>query len=342
VLRIVAVDLFCGAGGLSRGLLDAGIEVAAGYDLDPACAYPYLTGCRAAFHEADVARLPGRQVAAHWPAGAVRMLVGCAPCQPFSYYTQGRKAKPGDNRWRLLGEFARLVEETQPDVVSMENVPRLTRHPVFAAFVDGLRDLGYAVAFAAEDCVRHGVPQMRRRLVLLGSRHGRLALPQPPASPKTVRDAIGHLPPVAAGECDPDDPLHKARSLSPLNRARIRASTPGGTWRDWPSGLRAACHERATGQKYASVYGRMSWDAPAPTITTECHQFGSGRFGHPAQDRAITLREAALLQSFPDGYEFMAPGRPVRFEPVARLIGNAVPPALGRAIGLAVRAHLGV
>jgi DNA (cytosine-5)-methyltransferase 1 len=337
---VVAVDLFCGAGGLSRGLVDAGLSVVAGYDLDPACRHPYEAGCGATFCHSDIGDLRGEDLATHWPAGSVRVLVGCAPCQPFSYYMQGRKAKRDDDRWRLLGQFGRLVEACRPDIVSMENVPKLQGHGVFHEFVQRLTEIGYRVSISTPDCAAYGVPQRRRRLVLLASLHGEIRLLDGASAPPTVRQAIGHLPPVAAGECHEDDPLHCARNLSPLNRERIRASTPGGTWRQWPAELRAACHERDTGQKYASVYGRMNWDAPAPTITTECHQYGSGRFGHPSQDRAITLREAALLQSFPGDYPFMAPERRVSFVSMGRLIGNAVPPGLGRAIGLSITAHL--
>jgi DNA (cytosine-5)-methyltransferase 1 len=149
----------------------------------------------------------------------------------------------------------------------------------------------------------------------------------------TVKNAIAHLPPIKAGESHPLDPLHTASALSELNMRRIKAAKPGGTWRDWPEELRAACHRRPTGKTYPGVYARMTWDDPAPTMTTQCFGFGNGRFGHPDQDRAISLREAAILQSFPQDYRFLADGEEPYMKEVGRWIGNAVPVELGRAIG---------
>lgn len=158
---------------------------------------------------------------------------------------------------------------------------------------------------------------------------------------RTVRDAIGRLRPIAAGEQAPRDPLHTASRLSSLNMARIRASIPGGSWRDWPKSLVADCHKAPSGRTYPSVYGRMEWNKPAPTMTTQCFGFGNGRFGHPEQNRAISLREAAILQSFPRNYAFVPPGKPVEFSVVGRLIGNAVPVDLGRAIARSLLNHFG-
>jgi DNA (cytosine-5)-methyltransferase 1 len=133
--------------------------------------------------------------------------------------------------------------------------------------------------------------------------------------------------------------MHRCSS-PPLNLARIRASKPGGTWKDWPEHLVAKCHTKSTGRTYPGVYGRMAWDEPSQTITTQYFGFGNGRFGHPEQDRGISLREGALLQSFPAGYEFVAHGRPVEISVIGRLIGNAVPVSLGRAIGESLRNHV--
>jgi DNA (cytosine-5)-methyltransferase 1 len=149
-----------------------------------------------------------------------------------------------------------------------------------------------------------------------------------------------HLSPLAAGEVCPDDPLHRASELSPLNLRRIRHSRPGGTWREWPRELVAECHKVNSGKTYPSVYGRMEWDKPAPTITTQFFGFGNGRFGHPEQDRAISLREGALLQSFPKTYQFVKPGGEYCFKTIGRLIGNAVPVRLGEVVGRTIRRHL--
>lgn len=236
----------------------------------------------------------------------------------------------------MLDSFARLTQELKPELVTMENVPDLASKAIFKRFVKTLKGLGYCVASQSVYCPRFGVPQHRRRLVLLASLLGPVAVPNGVLSPdkyRTVRDAIFSLPPVAAGECHPDDRLHLARSVSPLNLKRLLASKPGGTWRDWPEHLRAECHRRKSGASYQNVYARMTWDDPAPTITTLAHSFGSGRFGHPQQDRSITLREAALLQSFPYQYRFVRESEEVYLERVGRLIGNAVPPRLAKAIG---------
>jgi DNA (cytosine-5)-methyltransferase 1 len=239
----------------------------------------------------------------------------------------------------LVSSFGRLVEEVRPHLVTMENVPQLADHEVFDDFMESLR--GYAVHCSVAECSLIGVPQSRRRLVLLASR---LGLPAPALSPrsraiKTVRDTIYGLPAIRAGEQHADDPLHFAPALSPVNLRRIQASTPGGTWRDWDPALQAACHRKESGATYPAVYGRMEWDRIAPTITTQCFGYGNGRFGHPEQDRAISLREAAMLQTFPRSYRFVPPGEPVRFNKLGRLIGNAVPVRLGEAIAEALIEH---
>ena len=158
--------------------------------------------------------------------------------------------------------------------------------------------------------------------------------------PNTVREAISHLVPLAAGDSDPSDALHSACKLSELNLRRIRASRPGGTWRDWDAALVATCHRKQSGETYPSVYGRMEWDAPSPTITTQCFGYGNGRFGHPEQDRAITLREAAILQTFPASYRFLQTGERARFYVLGRLIGNAVPVRIGEIVAESLRRHL--
>ena len=142
------------------------------------------------------------------------------------------------------------------------------------------------------------------------------------------------------GQVDAIDPLHRASRLSETNLRRITASKPGGTWRDWADDLVASCHKATTGDGYSSVYGRMDWSRPAPTITTQFYGFGSGRFGHPQQNRALSLREGALLQGFPKDYAFCDPGKRVEFTTVGRLIGNAVPVRLSSAIARAVKRHL--
>jgi DNA (cytosine-5)-methyltransferase 1 len=222
----------------------------------------------------------------------------------------------------------------------MENVVQLVTHDVFDDFLNALA--GYHVSWSFVECSVLGVPQSRKRLVLLASKLGAdgLEMPTDPGSVRTVRDMISDLPPINAGESYPDDPLHTASSLTPLNMKRILASKPGGTWRDWDPALRASCHRRGSGLSYPSVYGRMEWDKVAPTMTTQCFGFGNGRFGHPEQDRAISLREAAMLQTFPRTYRFVADGDPVHFSRLGRLIGNAVPVRLGEVIAQVLQRHV--
>lgn len=336
---IRAIDLFCGVGGLTHGLAQAGIEVVAGIDIDPACKYPYEANNDAVFIERDVNTLTASEVAQMIGGADVSMIAGCAPCQPFSTYSRsGRSKKRGDD-WQLVETFGRLVKEVQPDLVTMENVPQLLDHPVFEQFLENLG--GYSVEWSVVQAIHIGIPQTRKRLVLIASKLGAngLALPQDKRKVKTVRQAIGRLRPIQAGESDPKDRLHVASRLSATNLERIRHSKPGGTWRDWPDGLQAACHQKSSGATYPSVYGRMSWDEASPTITTQCFGYGNGRFGHPEQDRAISLREAAILQTFPPKYKFVRPDEPVRFSVLGRLIGNAVPVRLGEVVGQTVVAH---
>lgn len=335
---ISAVDLFCGAGGLTYGLINAGIHVKAGIDLDPACRYPFEYNNNCKFIHADIATVTGAALRRLFPANHLSLLAGCAPCQPFSPYMRGTDTTD-DLEWGLLYGFSRLVATTRPHYVTMENVPDLGSKKVFTDFLSELKQLGYETAWRSINCATLGVPQERYRLVLLASRIGPIQMPAPQwraEDYRTVRDVIGRLPRVRSGETHPADPLHCARGLSDLNLERLRASEPGGTWGDWPVRLRAPCHRKKSGGTYKSVYSRMEWDAPSPTITTQSYNFGTGRFGHPQQNRAITLREAAMLQSFPKSYKFVRYKDDVQFSSLGRLIGNAVPPLLGRAIGKAV------
>lgn len=340
--NLACIDLFCGAGGLSHGLILEGIPVLAGIDVDPACHHPFEANNEALFIEENVSRTNPEVLKNLFGDADVRILAGCAPCQPFSSYAQ-RYDTVGSPRWALLYEFARLVKAVRPELVTMENVPTVEKHTVYDDFVASLEKDGYHVWHEVVDCSEYGLPQRRRRMVLLASSLGPIELiGRTHDRPVTVREAIGHLPAIHAGGSHPSDRLHTAASLTRINLERIRASRPGGTWRDWPEHLIAPCHRRESGRSYPGVYGRMSWDEPAPTITTQFYGYGSGRFGHPDQDRALSLREGAILQGFPDDYSFVPDGVPINFKTVGRLIGNAVPVTLGRVIGRSILRHLGI
>jgi len=338
---VACVDLFCGAGGLTSGLVDAGVRVVAGVDSDEACRHPYTTNHTGIdFHKYDVAKLTAAKIEKWFADSPVRVLAGCAPCQPFSSYSQ-RYDTVGTERWGLLHHFARLVKSVRPDIVTMENVPTVTKHAVFDDFVATLKRLKYHVWYEVIDCAGYGLPQRRRRTVLLASLHGPIKLREARASQaKTVEDVLKGLPVLRHGGTNGDDPLHAAARLSPLNLERIKASKPGGSWRDWPEHLIAKCHRKKTGKSYPGVYGRMRWDEPAPTLTTQFYGFGSGRFGHPTQARGLSLREGAILQGFPERYSFVPEGERIQFKVLGRLIGNAVPVELGRVIGETIIAHV--
>jgi DNA (cytosine-5)-methyltransferase 1 len=340
------VDLFCGVGGMTHGFLRAGLEVIAGIDIDKACKFPYEKnnpGTR--FYDWDVHTLESKRINDLFPKGERRVLVGCAPCQTFSKHSSGRKPVD-DNRWELVGRFADIIAETLPDVVSMENVENLKSYrggSVYQSFVDKLVSAGYDIDSKIVYCPDYGIPQTRKRLVLLASRLGKISLSPPTHQPEkypTVREFIGGLPPLDAGQVHSDDPLHRARSLKPINLQRIRASTPGGTWSDWAEELHLECHKRDSGKSYDDVYGRMIWDRPAPTLTTQFFNYGTGRFGHPEQDRALSLREGALLQTFPSDYYFTERDEDITLNNIGRMIGNAVPVALAEIVAKSILSHL--
>jgi len=333
--EIVCVDLFCGAGGLSIGLKDAGINIAAGFDFDPACEYPYKENIGADFICKDIREIKAEEIEKYYPQGSLRLLAGCAPCQPFSMMKRGADTS-SDEKWGLLLEFARLVEEIQPDFITMENVPGLSKQTVFDDFVTRIEKAGYQIKFDQLYGPDYGLPQNRKRLVLIGSKIGEVELPKKThikSNYRTVREIIANLPVLNNGESAANDPLHIAAGLTEINLKRIKFSKPGGSWEDWPLEYRAKCHVKASGSTFKSVYARMGWDKPSPTITTQFYNFGTGRFGHPEQHRAITPREAAMLQSFPETYKFVPPDSKVQLSVVSRLIGNAVPPILGKVIG---------
>jgi DNA (cytosine-5)-methyltransferase 1 len=341
------IDLFCGVGGLSYGLKEAGLSVVAGIDFDGSCEYAYEKNLKATFLKHDVSKLSGDSlVKDYWKAkNTIKVLAGCAPCQPFSTHSNKNKDinKSKSDKWNLLSDFARLIGEMKPDIVSMENVPNLSNQNVFNDFVDFLKKNKYHVSYQNVYCPDYGIPQKRRRLVLLASKLGDISIIPKTHTPEeyiSVREAIGDLPKVKSGEVCEDDPLHRTTKLSDINLQRIKASKPNGTWLDWDKSIRLNCHTKESGASYKSVYGRMSWNEPSPTITTQFYNYGTGRFGHPAQNRALTIREAAILQTFPPNYKFYKDEDKIYFTKIGTHIGNAVPPRLGFIIGKSIQAHL--
>lgn len=337
-----AVDLFCGVGGLTYGLQNAGINVSAGIDVDPECRFPYEFNNDSKFIEKDVTRIKGEDLQLIYPQGHIKVLVGCAPCQDFSKLSRAKRAAKSD-KWSLLRHFERLIHELHPDIISMENVPEIVQHEVYNEFIRTLDKLSYKYSSSVVHCPAYGVAQNRDRFVLFASLWAPISIIPPVLENEdypTVKDVLINLEKLDAGGTSPTDPMHRCSKLSQLNLQRIRLSKPGGTWRDWPRDLRCACHQKESGETYPSVYGRMEWGAQAPTITTQYFGYGNGRFGHPEEDRAISLREGALLQSFPRNYQFVEPGKPIVLGAVGRLIGNAVPPLLGEVVGRTIKVHV--
>lgn len=344
--NVSVVDLFCGIGGLSYGLMQSGLKIKAGFDADNSCKYAFETNCNAQFVCRDVKELTAEEVGCFYSENDIKVMTGCAPCQPFSSYTS-RGDKKKDYRWQLIYEFSRLISEVNPDIISMENVPQFVNFheaPVFEDFKDVLGKHGYYIWYDIIYAPDYGIPQKRKRLILLASKLGEISLSSPTHTSEnylTVKDVIGSLEKIESGECSFVDFVHRASKLSDKNLERIKSSLPGGSWkRDWDEELKLNCHKKNKGQTYGSVYGRMKWDEPAPTMTTFCTGIGNGRFGHPEQDRAISLREAALLQTFPMDYQFTDNPKNLKFSNLTKLIGNAVPPKLGEVIGESIIKHL--
>ena len=340
------IDLFCGVGGLSHGFIQEDFNVLAGIDIDETCRFAFEENNKSEFIAKSITDISAQEINRIYGENTdLKILVGCAPCQNFSSYMFKDKDKDS-NKWKLLYEFSRLINEVQPDIVSMENVAQLInfkKAPVFEDFVSNLKSLGYYVHYEVVNCPDYGIPQNRKRLILLASKFGEIKL-----IPKThnrdsyvtVKDAIGELPFIKDGEKDINDPIHFSRKLTPKNKKRIEATPYGGSWKDWNEDLRLECHKKETGKSFPSVYGRMVWEKPSPTMTTQCIGYGNGRFGHPVQDRAISLREAALLQTFPLDYKFVKNDQDYNSTILARQIGNAVPVKLGQVVAKSVKEHL--
>lgn len=342
--QVEVIDLFCGIGGLTHGFINQGLDVIAGIDNDKTCKYGYEINNKTNFIEKDILEVSPEEITGLYNNSSIKVLVGCAPCQPYSRLNK----KSGKVRDKTpLEKFAELVDKTNPDIVSMENVRGLAnekKYPEFKLFLNILNKNNYFVDYKIVNASDYGVPQNRNRLVLLASKYGKISLLEPThhESKITVRDVIGNLDPIKDGEVSKDDPLHRTRKLGKLNKARIKATPKdGGNSASWDEKLLPDCYKKDSGRTYRrSVYGRMSWDKPGPTMTTQCIGIGNGRFGHPEQDRAITLREAALLQTFPSTYKFFPDNQEMNIGNVAKYIGNAVPVRLGVIIAKSINNHL--
>jgi DNA (cytosine-5)-methyltransferase 1 len=337
-------DFFSGCGGTSEGMKQAGMAVRLGIDWDADAKSTYKVNfAKAKFISKDIRHIRVSDLAPFIPRNRRRPIVfgACAPCQPFS--RQNLRRKGDDGRRTLLREFHRFVRAYKPEYLFVENVPELHAEDnlkgPFAEFLELLDSLKYSYAYKIVMAYHYGVPQSRRRLILIASRLGAIDFPSETHGPNaknkklpTVWESISKLPRLRAGEVHPEIPNHRAASLSELNLKRIAATPQGSGRAAWPKRLRLACHKDHLG--HTDVYGRMDKHKPATALTTRCNSLSNGRFGHPTQNRAISLREAACLQTFPMTFEFQG-----SLASVARQIGNAVPVELAHVFGKAIIRH---
>ncbi|MFJ2350544.1 DNA cytosine methyltransferase [Glutamicibacter sp. NPDC087673] len=328
------VDFFSGCGGTSSGFEAAGFEILAGIDNDPSAATTFRQNFPdALFLEKDINDLMVDEVKAIVGVPERTLFAGCAPCQPFS--KQQQYSDSSDPRRGLLLHFLKFIQGIKPAFVFVENVPGIQKADLdngpFALFVRGLLDNGYNIEYRVVKSSDFGVPQTRKRLMLMASLYTEISIPQPTHGDLlqplvTVRDAIGSLPPIAAGEQCEDDPDHQSANLSQKNLERIKATAEGKGRESWPEELMLECHRTHLG--HSDVYGRLAWDRLASGLTTKCISYSNGRFGHPEQDRALSVREAALLQTFPPTFRFFG-----GISHKAKQVGNAVPPLLAQRVG---------
>lgn len=340
-------DFFCGCGGASAGLRQSGMEIAFGLDNDADAERTFRADFpKAEFTRADIAAVDASDLdgLVEDSAGHPLLFNACAPCQPFSRQRNG-VAPLDDGRLGLLDHLSRFIRRFRPETILVENVPGLRDghigSEIFGRLMKTLNGLDYSAKHKIVRSQDYGVPQRRARLMLLASVFGPVAFPARThgngsrnTEYATVGDWIGTLPVIAAGESHPLVPNHRAARLSPLNLQRIQATPPGGGWRDLPPDLLP--ESRKSGFRgFTDVYGRLKWDAPAPALTTRCISYSNGRFGHPSQDRAISVREAACLQTFPLDFEFTG-----SLNSQARQVGNAVPALLAQRFGESIARHL--
>lgn len=337
----VAIDLFCGAGGLTTGLKQAGFKVVAAVEVNPIAAETFrLNHKRTRLYRSDICFIDPQRMMAELglKVGELDVLAGCPPCQGFSSHrTRNRSSSVVDVRNDLIFEFLKFVEVFKPKAVMLENVPGLAKDDRIARVKEQLADLGYYVdedTVQVKDAADYGVPQRRKRMIITVSRFGFIDETPRQKRMVTVRQAIGKLLPVGSS----GDYLHDLKVVRSQKVKEMIALIPsdGGSRTDLPKKYWLPCHLRHP-DGYLDVYGRMKWDSVSPTITGGCGSPSKGRFIHPELDRGITLREAAILQTFPKGYKFsLAKGK----DYAALMIGNALPPKFIKTHALQVRKHL--
>jgi DNA (cytosine-5)-methyltransferase 1 len=331
-----SIDIFSGVGGLSEGMSRAGFETKVAIEIaaDAVLAFR-MNHTTTDVIERDVRTISSEEIKKKLNGRPLHLLAGCPPCQGFSSVRRlNRKKNVRDNRNSLVMEYVRLVRDLHPLTIMMENVPALKDYYLFKNAVKELEALGYYTKYEVVNVRNYGVPQSRRRLVLVGSKLGEIEIADGIEKRVTVRDAIGDLPSVDKTE----DHVHKIlASHTPKVMERIKCTPKnGGSWKDLPEKYHLPCHQKK-GVGFNDIYGRLRWDDYSTTITGGCLNPSKGRFLHPEEDRCITAREAALLQSFPKKYKF-----PLNISKtsLALLIGNALPPQFSYIQSLNIKKHL--
>jgi len=335
--QFTAIDLFCGAGGLTVGLKKAGFKVVAAVEFDPKIAETYRRNHPdVKLIVADIRKVSGRDILRLTGLSKIDLIAGCPPCQGFSKLTD--KLHRDDERNLLILEMRRLVRELEPLACMMENVPGLSQRglPLLSAFEKELRSMKYIVNRDVLQMADYGVPQSRRRLVMLAGKGFKIPLPSPTHARNPVessqlkpwvklRDILREesRPVKLSFAREHGGPKkfnwHVVGDLSPLNLKRLKVTKPGKSRLSLPKSLRPDCHKDTEG--FHNAYGRMSWNDIAPTMTSRCTNLSSGRFGHPEEQRTISVREAASIQTFDKTYKFETDNVAL----VCRLIGNALP-----------------
>ena len=333
--KYYAIDLFSGCGGLSEGLRKAGFSVVAAFDNDANSVATYrLNHPKTKVFEGDIRNVDTAEIKKILGNNPLHLLAGCPPCQGFSSMRRlNKKRSKRDDRNNLVLEYLRFVKELKPLTIMMENVPGLVNYNLFKHVIKELDKLGYNTKFRAVKIQEYGVPQRRKRLVVVGSLLGNLEIAKATGEKVTVRDMIGHLESVEKTK----DPAHKiVASHTPEIMKRIKATPKnGGGRKDLPE-LELECH-KGKNVGFNDVYGRLRWDDYSTTITGGCLNPSKGRFLHPEANRAITAREAALLQTFPSDYRFP---EGISKTSIALLIGNALPPKFSYIQSLNIKGHL--
>lgn len=332
-MALKAIDFFCGIGGVTRGFLNKGIDVFAGIDIDESCKETYeannvrSNGNPSRFLCEDITTFDKSKLAGFYSLDDKLIVIGCAPCQPFTYITKNLDGRHKERN--LLLNFSRIILDLKPEYIFLENVEGLSspkNKKILFFFINSLKPF-YNLRPEVVDAANYGVPQLRKRMILFGKRNGYMSYPPETHGGRksplvTVQEAIGHLPPIAAGERHSVLAGHVSQTLTPIGIERLKnQDTPGDGMEKWPTELQISSRKDKGYTGHKDVYARLWWDRPSGTLTTKFTSISNGRFAHPLQNRGLSLLEGLLIQTFPENYQLCSP----YLRTNAKHIGNAVP-----------------